>query len=47
MADNRHLVCVNDSKLRGFKYQLWPEENYYCKDYQVIYTDIFFNESDG
>lgn len=42
MADNGHLIYVNDSKLQGFEYQMWPQDDYYCKNYQLIHVNTLF-----
>lgn len=44
MADNRQFIYVNDTKLQRFAYQLWPQEDYYCKNYQLIHLNGFFDD---
>lgn len=44
MAENTHSIYVNDTKLKGFAYQLWPQDDYYCKNYQLIHLDSLFDE---
>lgn len=46
MTDNRRLIYVNDSKLQGFEYQLWPQDDYYCKNYELIHVNTLFGELD-